>query len=50
MDVVPLIPETKDVKVLRAPELLTRLCQWLQIHETSGLEYEAEQLGGGLGA
>ena len=37
MDVVPMIPETKNVKLLRAPEILTRLCEYLRIHENNDL-------------
>jgi hypothetical protein len=32
-DVVPKIPETKDMQVLRAPGFLKSLCEWLRIHE-----------------
>ena len=40
MDVIPLIPETKDVKVLRPPDLLTRICHYFRIHEITGQEFE----------
>ena len=33
VDVVPKIPETTGMKVLRAPGFLTRFCEWLRIHE-----------------
>ena len=33
VDVIPYIPETKGVQVLRPPQFLTRFCQWLQIHD-----------------
>lgn len=32
-DVVPKIPETKEMHLLKAPHFLTRLCEWLRIHE-----------------
>ena len=33
MDVVPMIPETKDCKILKAPSWLIDACHYLQIHE-----------------
>ncbi len=33
MCVVPLIPETEDVKVLKSPQFLVDLCQRLRIHD-----------------
>jgi len=32
-DVVPKVPETKELHLLKAPHFLTRLCEWLRIHE-----------------
>lgn len=32
-DVVPKLPETEDVKLLRPPKLLVSLCDWMQIHD-----------------
>ncbi len=32
-DIVPKIPETKDVKVLKPPKVLVSLCEHLQIHD-----------------
>ena len=32
-DIMPKIPETREMKVLRAPEWMVRVCEWLRIHE-----------------
>ena len=32
-DVVPKIPDTEDLKVLRPPKILVSLCEHLQIHD-----------------
>lgn len=32
-DVVPLIPETQDVKILQSPSFLINLCERLRIHD-----------------
>ena len=31
--VVPIIPETEDVKVIKSPQFLINLCQRLHIHD-----------------
>ena len=32
-DVVPNLPETEDVKVLKPPTFLVQICQYFQIHD-----------------
>ena len=32
-DVIPKLPETEDVKILKPPRALVRLCEYLQIHD-----------------
>ena len=38
MDVVPHIPETNKLEVLKSPSFLNSICQWLRIHEASNWE------------
>ena len=45
VDVLPKIPETSDMKVLRAPSFLTRICEWLRLHEFGGQFDELGQAG-----
>lgn len=32
-DVVPKLPETEDVKILKAPRFLVQFCEYFQIHD-----------------
>ena len=47
MDVVPLIPETYDLKVLSAPSFLDRICTFLNIHNYG--EFDDPELFGQAG-
>ena len=38
MDVLPKIPETRNLKMLAPPDFLTRFCNWLRIHEQNDLD------------
>ena len=40
-DVIPKLPETEEVKILKPPKALVRLCEYMQIHDFNENEEEA---------
>ena len=40
-DVIPKIPETEDLNIMKPPRALVRLCEYLQIHDFNAQEEDA---------
>ena len=47
-DVVPRVPETRGIRVLKAPNVLKRICDWLNIHDF-GANDHMNNGGGAMG-
>ena len=48
--VVPRVPETRSVKLLKAPAWLTNLCTYMRLHDFGANDFNDNGFGGGVAA